>query len=147
MRRKAHVARGVDRRHGDGLAIGEMKDREAALGRRAAEDELIPALGRARHLQVHLVLVGPEPRHLGEGDFAARDHLGDGDRLVLRVLPRFEADVAADQRIEMPRHVARGKDGGSLERPNSSTLTPSSMTRPASAASSVLGCAPMPTAT
>src|SRR6185437_11431475 len=32
--------------------------------------------------------------------------------LILRVLPGFEPDMPAEQRIEMPRHVAGGEDRG-----------------------------------
>src|SRR4029077_18865227 len=71
----------------------------------------VPTLRQAGELDVEVVLVGPEPRHLGVRPLGlAQDRLADMDALVLRVLPGFEPDAAADQRVGMAGRVAGGED-------------------------------------
>src|SRR6185437_9722772 len=94
----------------DRFAVLEPEHREGLVAGAAAPDQRIPAHWRARDLEIHVVLIGPKPRHFCIGLLAPRHYLGDGDRLVLRVLPRLEPQLATEQRIVMSRYVASGED-------------------------------------
>src|SRR5579864_348806 len=110
--RKPHIARIVDGHGGNGLPFQELEEGEGRIAWLAAPNDPIPTIGRASHLQIDLVLIGPEPRYFGKGVGAAGDHFGDGDALILCILPRLEADMSAQQRVEMSRNVASRENRG-----------------------------------
>ena len=134
----------VDRRQ---PAVPEVERREAAPGGVAAQDQLVVRVADARDLELEVVLVGPEPGHLGIGLRPARDRLGDRLGLGHGVVHRFEPQAAPEQRIGVIGQVARGEDQGIAGAAAVVDQTPLSSASPASRASSSFGTAPMPMTT
>ncbi len=96
----------------DQSAVAEIQDREPA-GRDVAErDRIVVMLRQADDLQLHLVLVGPEPRHRRVGLGVAHDRVGDGLALVDGVLHGFEPHQPLRHRMRKRRAVADGVDVG-----------------------------------
>src|SRR5664279_3403621 len=54
-----HVLRRVHRGTADDFAIAQTNDAELSA-RRVASDDLVNAMQRSSHLQIHVVLIGPE---------------------------------------------------------------------------------------
>jgi len=79
----------------DELAILEMEEAEAAAGHVAADHVLVRAGGQARHLQLLVVLVAPEPGCGGEGTFLAQQGCGGALGLFGGVLHGLQSDEAA----------------------------------------------------
>jgi hypothetical protein len=86
-----------------------------ATFRVAARHHLVEAGAEAGHLQLDVVLVGPEPGRGGEGAFAAEQRHGRRPGLLHGVLHRFEAAQAAVG--QAPRGAVAGGDDGRVRGP------------------------------
>ena len=87
-----------------------MQAGERARRRVAAQDQLVVRVADARDLQLQVVLVGPEPGHVGVGLRLARDRPRHRLGLLHRVVHRFQAQAALEQRVRVVGHVAGGED-------------------------------------
>src|ERR1700686_1428170 len=90
------IARAVDADGGGELAVPQVEKHHRTTAENSPLDDFVARFGDARDLQVPIELIAPEPRHLGVRLGSALDVPRHGDRLVLRVLPRFEANAASE---------------------------------------------------
>src|SRR5690606_9795993 len=73
--------------------------------------DALHAVGRkAADLQIDTVLVGPEPRHGIVDRLYAGHGLADGDPVILRMTPGFEAESSLEQRVRERGDVAGRED-------------------------------------
>ncbi len=110
-RTKTHVSGGIYGNSADEFGARHLKDRKAALIRLASDDDVSSLQWCPCDLEIHAELIAPQPGDLGEGIAATRHYLGDSNGLVLCVLPRFQPDRAAEQRIKMFCYIAGRKYG------------------------------------
>ena len=100
----------VDRVDGEQSSGAEIERGEAAPRRIAAQHDLVIARRQSRDLQLQVVLVGPEPRHLGVRHGRAEQRRGGNLGLMNRVRHGFEPHAALEQGVRMVRAVAGRED-------------------------------------
>ena len=104
------VARAVDRVDGEQLAARQVVERETARVGVAAHDRLVVTLRQPGDLQLDVVLVRPEPRHVRVARALAA-HVGGGRLALLHgVVHRLEAHAALVPDARVIGAVARGVD-------------------------------------
>src|SRR5689334_11142010 len=90
----------VDPRGADQRATAQVEDRERRAAQLAAYDDLVPRQAGADVLQVQVVLVGPEPGHLGVWGRAAGHRPARREPLALRGLEVLDPNPGLEQRME-----------------------------------------------
>ena len=88
------------------------------LERTGGEMDVVRRADPPRHLQLAVVLIGPEPRHWFERQrvgIVDQQSLGSVDALFDRVVPVFDAHHLVEAAIGPTGHITCGRDAGSRE--------------------------------